>query len=273
MKPLSVERQESQSAAFDTALAERDEQEAMEEVGGTDVDPLVIEPVTDDFDVVVGEPEPEPEETKPDGTGEAISKLVDVLADRLAPAPVEIEVPARPGIEAVDVEAVKKEFNEKLHESEDPFSVAIGATEKVFGPTIARQAREIQELKKETLKSDPDKKFILENHGKEVEKVVAELPAAQQNHPDIYVYAVNQVMMSHMDDIVERRVNARLEEGKPKIAVTTRPGATNSLGGGGTGGGSSKPKKKKYYASKTDEAMARKFGMSLKNYLVSQGKI
>jgi hypothetical protein len=263
MKTYNEEIADSHENAFERALEEKDSQEATTEAEDEGYSSELTEDI--DFEVTVGEPEKE-EAPKEPSTAEAISKLADALTAG-QPKSDEITVKQRPGVEVVDVEAVRKEFNDKLHESEDPFTVAMGATEKVFGPQIAAQARVIQELKRDNMKTDPDKAYILNKYAKAVENVVAELPAGQQNHPDVYVYAVNKVMQENIDEVIEHKVEERLK------AKTTRtaPGAVNTLG---PGLGATPPRKKqKVYATKTDEAQARKHGLSLRNYLVGKGKI
>lgn len=262
MKTYSEEIEESRQSAFDAALEEKDVAEAQQEDTPRE---YVLGEDNYDVDVQIGEPEPEPEPVAEDTTS-VLNKLVDVLTAN-QPKPVEEKAKERPGIPTANISEIQKEFNDKLHETEDPFTLAMSATEKVFGSQLAAQARVIQELKRDALKADPDKAFIMDNYKKDIEDIVAGLPAEQQNHPDVYVYAVNKVSTDHISELVEHKMKAELES----RTTRTAPGSNNVLGA--TGPATPAKKRKKVYATKHDEAMARKHGLKLKDYLVSRGKI
>lgn len=264
MKTYKEEIAESGNDAFARAIDDADHEEELEdavELPIAGIDPDDIDVVMEDANEVVEEPK----ETE-DKTDAVLNKLADALMAN-QPKPEKKTPKARPSIPQVNISEVQKEFNEKLHDSEDPFTVAMEATQKVFGSQIAAQARELQELKKEVLKKSDEHALVFDKYGAEIEDVVANLPANQQDHPDVYGYAVNKVTQEHMNDIVEARVKAELE----KQAVTTRPGATATLGK--TSGTTPTKRRRTVRATKTDEAMAARYGMKLKDYLIAQGKI
>lgn len=261
MIPYAEEKLKAQTEIFESAVEEKDE----------DLQPqpkyVEIEDYSEDEDIDISfDAVDDTPVAKEPSTNEVLSKLAELIAGK-TPAPATPEAPKRPGIPTVDLEAVRKTFNDQLHESEDPFTVAMQATQQVFGGQIAQQARVIQELKKEVLKNDPDKAYVFKTYNHEVETIVASLPADQQNHPDVYDYAVNQVMLKHIGDIVTRKAE-EIIAGKAPARVS--PGAVRTVG---QTNGAQPVKKRKVQATRTDEAMAQRYGMSLRDYLMTRGKI
>lgn len=267
MKPFQAERSESGQTAFQKALAHQDdndnyvEPDQVEDDDDEQTDPDNIEVYVSD------EPEVEETEEKVD----PMERLADLLERRDAPKPVKREVPKRAELGTADMAALKKKFDEKLHEVDKPSDLLDEYAEALVGSRLAYSNLEIQKLKRETLKNDPDKSFILEEFGDDVETVIANLPANQQTHPDAYDYAVKQVMVERISDL---RAHWLQEEKGPK-PTTTRLGKTKTVGGGGQGttGKASKPKKQVVRATKADEANARRYGMPVKQWLIKIGKI
>ena len=67
-------------------------------------------------------------------------------------------------------------------------------------------------------------------------------------------------------EILEAKVDERL-------SAKTHPGATPSLGSTRTATSKPKKKTKTVYASARDKAEAKRYGVSLKDYLKGQGKL
>jgi hypothetical protein len=258
IRPQAEIDEETNQSAFDEALNERAEEESVEESGRG----LSLPEIEDtDFEIVEGEPEPEPT-IELDTESNTLGRLVDLLENRQAPVPV-VEAPKRAVAVPVDREALRKKFNEQLHETDDPFALVEESANALIGGQTAALSLEVQKLKKEVLKNDPINKMVLDKWGTEVETVIAGLQASQQNHPDAYSYAIRQVRDTHFDEILESQVTER-------VSAKTRPGKTATLGATPT---TTKRKTKKVYASQRDKNEAKRYGLSLENYLVSQGKI
>lgn len=260
MKPYSEEREESGRETFDNAIR------GQEENLPTNFELPEPEETTsyEDVDIVVSD---EPLEEDKSVKLDPIDRLANLLAEQNAPKVVEKIAPARAVSQTADIAAIKKKFDEKLHEVARPSELLDEYAEAVFGNALASQNLEIQKLKLANMQVDPDKKFILDNYGVEVETIIAELPAVQQNNPNAYEYAINQVTLKNMDAVKAHWI----EEAGSKKTVGTRPGKTQTVGGGGQRTTSSK--RKTIRATKADEARARMYGMPVKAWLRKEGRI
>jgi len=264
IRPQAAIDAESSADAFDAALAAKAAEEDYED--GQVALPELLDP-EEEVEVVEGEPEPEPEPDKVDGASDLLERLVGVLESRPAPEAAKPEVPKRAELPQVDLVEMKKKFNEKLHETDDPSALIDEYAQAILGNTLAAQSREIQELKKDRLQTDPINKLVFDKWGDEVETVVANLPVAQQNHPDAYKYAVERVRNDHFTEILDAQVEER-------TVAKTRPGATTSLGQQQVAATTSATRKtKKVYASPRDKAEAKRHGIALKDYLKGIGKL
>jgi len=258
IRPQAEIDAETRQDTFDSAVAQKEDEAPIEVVPVEEADYT-------DVEVIEGEaPEPEPEPDKSDSESNLLGKLVDLLDGR-QPVPAAPVIPKRAELPVIDREEVRKKFNDKLHETDDPFALVEESAQALVGGTLAQQSLEIQKLKKEVLKNDPINNMVLSNWENEVETVISGLPANQQVHPDAYEYAIKQVRDKHFMEILESKVDER-------VSAKTRPGKTPSLGANQTEP-TPKRKTKKVYASLRDKAEAKRYGLSLENYLLSQGKI
>lgn len=235
------------------------EDEALiEEVVEDDYDPL------DDPDAeleLVDSLEPEQIAVAPVAapTDPAVLSILQSLADaqvaQNAPKRLERAVPTK-----VDMVALKKEFNEKLHETDDPAALVERYAASMLGPQMASQNLELQKLKKDTLKINPQYKIVLEDYADEVEQVIAGLPATQQSHPDAYKYAADKILTERFVEVAAK-VN-----GTPTKVVRTRPGKTKMAGGQGAGQNST-PRKKNLKYTSADTMGAKRYGMKVQDYV------
>lgn len=266
IRPQADIDEETRKSAFEDALSAREEEEASQESEKTFTVP---ESQDDEVEIVDGDPpDPEEEANKSDTESNLLGRLVDALEKRETPRQDEPAPPQRAQAQPVDMEALRKKFNEKLHETDDPFSLVQESAEALVGGVLAQQSREIQTLKRDAMKADPINSMIFEKWGNEVETVIAGLPANQQNHPDAYQFAVTQVRDKHFMEIL----NAQVEE---RVSAKLKPGHTPGLGETSNASLSSTTKRKtrKVYASPQDKAEAKRYGLSVENYLRSRGKI
>ena len=264
MKLYSEEREESGSATFSAAVADKLDDGSEENFHiPAEEEVQVVDP--ENVDVYVSdEPEAVEEEEKVD----PINRLADMLTTRLAPGEEKKVVPKRAAPQAVDMVKLKKDFDTKLHEVDDPSNLVDQYVEAKYGNTIMAQNLEIQKLKRDALVNDPDKKFIMDNYSDDVETMIAELPPAQQNHPDAYDYAINQVTLKNMSALRTHW----LEQETKKTPTRVKPGK-NSVVGRGAGPSGTGTTKKRVRATKADEANARRYGMTVKQWLVKEGRL
>lgn len=261
--------EEARQTAFETAVAETVEEPEVEEEAQA-LAPSTQDDVTDDEIVFVDEREV-PEETeeagKVDTTSNLLEKLTDAITSRpVAPTPEPAAPPARAALPTVNKEEVRKKFNEKLHETDDPFALVEESAQALVGGALAAQSQEIQELRKATLKVDPINSIIFEKWENEVETVISNLPAAQQVNPKAYDYALKEVRDRHFNEILDMKVDE-------KVAAKQRPGPTatiNSTRGEST---ATKRKVRKVAVSQRDRNEAKRYGMTLNGYLQARGKI
>ena len=255
--------EELNQSAFSTALAEKEEEELKVE---EDKKVPTVDFEEEEIEIIEGDPELEKEKEKPDKVdteSNMLGKLVDLLSEKKSPEPVK-EIKQRAVVAPIDREELRKKYNEKLHETDDPFSLLEESAQALVGGATASLSSEVQKLKKEVLKNDPINKMVFDNWNDEIENAISDLPANQQNHPDAYNYALKQVRDSHFLEILEAKVDERL-------SAKTRPGKTATLGSTTAKPGKKPPKK--VYASLRDKSEAKRYGLSLENYLRSRDKI
>jgi len=257
IRPLAEIDRETGSQAFEQALAEKDEHDdpvVQQESDGFEDD--------SDIEIVEGEPEPEEKEDKVDPTSNLLGRLADLITERKAPeAPKERK--ARAPIVQGDITEIRKKFDAKLHEVDNPSELLDEYANALIGTALAHQNLEIQGLKKDKLKADPINAMVFEKWNDEIEDVIANLPANQQNHPDAYTYALKEVRNNHLEEIIEHKINER-------AAVKTTIGSNKNLGG--SSGVSAAKKTKKVFATAHDRSEAKRYGLSLENYLKGIGK-
>ena len=274
MKPYQKVKEDDMNEAFKKSLEELDEKEENVQFSIQIPEPEDVE--------IVNEGEVVEEEEKP-AAEDSVERLASVLADRLAPPPTspkEEELPPEELPPPVDMKKIEAEFNEKLHETDNPFELVMGSAAQVFGGQLAVQAKEIQQLKKEKLMADPTYGVVFQKWPNEVEKIVRGLPAEQRNNPEVYNYAAGQVMQKHMGEVINLRVDEAIagrEEAAPEPEGDKRKNSRISgqagisgTGGRSTGGGR---KKRRVPASELDKKMAKAYGMRLQDYLLAKGKI
>jgi len=142
---------------------------------------------------------------------------------------------------------------------------------------------------KKLLALDSETGPVFNRYKSEIEKVVSELPQQQQNHPQVWEYALNQVKEKHKGELqaeevseqVERVVQKRLEElgidtnalndtGSKKKA---RPAYMESGRGSANVSTSSGGKKRKVYATAEDKRIADIKGVPIEQYLKNKGRL
>jgi len=152
------------------------------------------------------------------------------------------------------------------------------ALQEVFSrygaPVINQQNQRLSQANKRLMQLDPERGEKFKKYQDEIEKFVASLPQEQQNHPDVWEYAYNEVVMKrHSQDEIEALVQQRVEQELSKYqglqdgqgqgsASPSPPKRTPSPG-------SVAPKKKKRRIQPTEQdvSKANELGIEIEKYM------
>lgn len=166
------------------------------------------------------------------------------------------------------------------------------AIQRYSGSQTGQLMGMISAQNKRLLALDEETGPVFKRYKGEIEDFVKKLPVEQQNHPQVWEYAFNQVKEQHkgelesekVSSLVEKEVEKRLKE--MGIDPNAAPGSgTNAQGkrvqapymesgrGSANVSTSGGRKTKKVYATKEDERIAAVKGVPLKQYLKNKGKM
>ena len=180
------------------------------------------------------------------------------------------------------------------YESDEQYSKRIeeevwksGSTLRIMREVIGREvAPEFHALRnitvqqeKKLLGLDPEKGQYFKRYSKDIDEVVSGLPPQQRVTPGVYEWAYDKVMSTKQGDIIEERVNSKVEElvkkkleemgissGEPKVK-----GNFSEVGSASSGVPSSK--KRRVTFSAEDQRRATEKGLDLEDYLRGIGKL
>lgn len=139
----------------------------------------------------------------------------------------------------------------------------------------------ISQQNKRLLKLDEESGPIFKRYESEIENVVKKLPPDQQNHPQVWEYALGQVKDRHKDELqsesVEQMVQRRVQEELAKLGVNGQSAGSSKQSGPFVESGSGSAnrggrKKKTVYVTEDDKRNARESGLPLEHYLRKIGK-
>jgi hypothetical protein len=175
--------------------------------------------------------------------------------------------------------AFKERFNKELWKSKDPFSLIQQAAAQVVAPAFQELSRGTATANKRALLSDSEDGPVFKKYKKEVENLVASLPANQQNNPQVWDYALQQVKQNHSSELeeerIERIVAERLAElghdgrgsrsepstRSPKADERTEPAFSESASAG------RRSPKKKAFLTQEDYVIMQQKGISERDYV------
>lgn len=166
------------------------------------------------------------------------------------------------------------------------------AIQRYGGGQIGQLMTYISSQNKKLLELDGERGPIFKEYRGEIEKFVEGLPPEQQNHPQVWDYAFEQVKGRHVDDIAKKRaderidelVNARLREmGYDPDSVPQNGGQKKrrashvESGRGSANAGAAPAKKRKIYATADDKEAARRSGIAtegpaFERFLANRGR-
>ena len=152
------------------------------------------------------------------------------------------------------------------------------ALQEVFSrygaPVINQQNQRLSQANKRLMQLDPERGDKFKKYQSEIEKFVSSLPQEQQNHPDVWEYAYNEVVMKrHSQDEIEALVQQRVEQ-----ELSKHQGLQDGQGQGSASPsppkrtpspGSVAPKKKKRRIQPTEQdvAKANELGIEIEKYM------
>lgn len=273
MKPLKS----SDASVFDSTLETAANQVDPEnpvlnsavEVENVEVDNVEedsLELVLDDADESGGVEEPI---SRTEPNNEIMSKMADALtslAELQKPPEQKVTKKERAKLQQVDMNQFKQEFNKKLLDSDDQFSVMLDFANKMVAPQLTQQNLKLQELQKNLLINQDEKySYIFDNYEVEVENIISSFDPAMQNHPDAYKYAADQILVKNFNKIAAglNKAGVVTESEEP---IAKRPVKTVMAGSSSAQSSSGSAKRVQKYTQR-DVLGAKKMGMELKTYL------
>jgi len=140
-------------------------------------------------------------------------------------------------------EEYAKRFNKEFFGTSS-YDVFEDAVKRVVSPYVSQLQQSVATVNRNLYKDD----FIYSKYKDEVEGKISALPADQQAHPGVVEWAIKQVKAEHIDDIVEMKINEKLESIQQQTPAQPARNVNNKAtfveGGGtvGAGGGDNKPK-------------------------------
>lgn len=162
------------------------------------------------------------------------------------------------------------------------------AIERYGGSQIGQLMMMFSQQNKRLLKLDEETGPVFKRYEDEIEGFVKKLPIEQQNHPQVWEYALNQVKDRHKDELEQDHISELVAKGvrDTLAAMGIDPdnvqGAQKAKGkapvfiesGSGTGSANIGGKKtKKVFATAEDRIIAQKKGIPLERYLKNIGKL
>jgi len=162
------------------------------------------------------------------------------------------------------------------------------AIQRYGGAPINQLMTMLSQQNKRILKLDEETGPVFKRYEAEIENVVKKLPVEQQNHPQVWEYALNQVKENHKGELEQDEISAKVQQGvrDALTAMGLDPDKVHTGGGArpkepvfmesGGGAGSANiggKKTRKVFATAEDKIIAQKKGVPLDRYLKSIGKM
>jgi hypothetical protein len=167
-------------------------------------------------------------------------------------------------------EEYAKRINETLF-GDNPYQVLQEVIRREVQPLLhGIQSQTVQQAK-QLLERDEEKGPIFKKYKEEIESMVAAMPAEHRNNPGVYEFALNQIQIRHMDEIIQDRVRMELEKAKgdePQVVVR-KPQVSQ----GQTTRGSLAPKttRKRVIIDEATAIRLEKQGIDIKDYIRMNG--
>jgi len=202
--------------------------------------PISVEPVQEEEIVYVDSEdqipkEPEEESSKIDvdevlrKQGERQNELLANLGDRIAASGVK-GPPVQQGPRETDEEFQKR--YDKLA-FENPLKARQEYDKRYLGPVVGKVFEQNFQLKKEMLSRDPETAELFKEYGKEIDAEISRLPAAQKMDPNSLQQVLDRVKISHIDEIVEKKVADLIAKSQAPVGEEQRTVANTTFVSGG----------------------------------------
>lgn len=201
--------------------------------GDGDGDEIQIE-VLDENQVVAQEPDDKVSLTKEEYAElkrqtDATARLTQVFGE-YAKGREPINQPVREVVE--DEGAFEREIEAELFSSGKTASTLKKAIEKFGGKYIADLQNKIAALEESVVKQNIRNDPLLAEYGDEVTQYLAQLPPSERGKKQAVDWAVSQVKLAHMDDIVAKKVAEALAQ-KTNETTTTKVAGSPHMDRGG----------------------------------------
>lgn len=109
-------------------------------------------------------------------------------------------------------EEYAKRFNKEVF-GKDPYKIMKSMVQEQLKPIVIQSNYQIQQLKRQQMKSDP----IVSKYEDEINQRLMMLPPDQRVSPGAYEFVVQQVKVSHIDDIINEKVEAARNETREEV--------------------------------------------------------
>lgn len=233
-----------------------------------------------DDEIIVSDEVPEPEPT-PDPEKEQLRQQLELMQAQLAEVSTKSsEAQAlKEGISALGEKLSPSEpkqqqqpwesdedFAKRVKDEfyDDPVKVLNEFAMRKIGPELQRLAAANEKTWKREILRDPRRKDTFELYKDEIEKEYQNVPVQERyTDPDAIVRVHDLVVSRHLDEIIESRVNERVQQGTGQQATQapTRRVPTYSESGGVTPSASSMQRTPKRTLTTAEAAWASKRGM------------
>lgn len=156
------------------------------------------------------------------------------------------------------------------------------AVQRYGGGQVSQLMSMISAQNKKLMQLDEENGPIFKRYKGEIEKIVQDLPVEQQNHPQVWEYALTQVKNTHRDELqeetveqlVERRVAEKLKEmgiGEGGSTATKRTAHVEGASGRGSANAGAGRGKKRVYVTDEDRRIANEKGIPVEKYIERKG--
>jgi hypothetical protein len=202
-------------------------------------------------------------------TASALQAAIQGLGDKISrPSPTpQPQMPVQqPGESS---EEFAKRVNQALF-GENPYAVLKEVITREVAPLLSGLQNQSVQTAKQLLLRDEEKGPIFRKYKDEVEAMVASMPPEHRNNPGVYEFALNQIQVKHMDEIISDKVKAALEGKAEEPQVVVRKPQVSQ---GTTSRGSLAPKttKKRVVIDEAKALELERKGIDLKDYIRMNG--
>lgn len=212
-----------------------------EDVGVPEENPELQFEGDEDLEVIVSDEEPEPEPeidpekeklrlelekyqqqleqyTSRNVEAEALRAGIAELGDKLTP---QQQQAAQQRPQESDEEWAKR-IKDEIYD--DPLKILNEYMQRKVAPVLQQQYATNEKIWKKQILSDPQRKETYEKYRKEIEEEYSQIPEWERyQNPDTIIKAHDTVVARHINEIIDERIQAALNDAKPEAAKASPP--------------------------------------------------